>query len=192
MKIKKLNLVFVLFILFITSAFAKGYAPIENVKSFRFQVQEENFSGKNQRELKYEVLVNLPDQFKKIVSFPEMNAGEVYLYKGEEKKVYLPIFDQVKTSKIEGNENEVFKMINSLIKKLKTDQKFKKKYYAQEKITFDLDKTYKIELNHYLVVDNYVFPSEWSIQENGTKIMDLHITEVQIAPKFSEKDFQIP
>lgn len=190
MKIKKV--MFVLFMALIYPVFAKSYNAIENVNTFRFQVEEDNFVAKNKREIKYEVLIDLPKRFKKTISFPEMNKGEVYLYNKKEKTVYLPIFHQTKTSKLDDDENQVLRVVTSLVKQLKTDANFRKKYYKKEKISFTLDGGYTVILNDYTIVDNYIFPNKWTIEENGIKMMDLNLSEVEISPKFTEKNFQIP
>lgn len=190
MKIKKL--MFVLFVVLVCPIFAKSYNAIENVDTFRFQVVEDNFVEKNKREIKYEVLIDLPRQFKKTISFPEMNKGEVYLYTKEEKTVFLPIFNQTKTSKLDNDENQVLRVVTFLVKQLKTDANFRKKYYQRKQISFTLEGGYTVILNDYVIVNNYVFPNEWTIEENGVKMMDLHLSEVEISPKLTEKDFQIP
>lgn len=189
MKIKQLLF---LFLIVMSSAFAKEYQAIEKIDCFRFQVKEENFTGKKKKEIRYEILTELPKHFKKIVSYPKMNEGEIYLYSGEEKYVYLPIFKQTKNSKIDENENQVLKTIESLRQKLKTDSSFRKKYYNQEKLVLDLEQSYQVVLESYTFIDGYLFPNQWTLKEGDVKLMELSLTNIEIGPKFQEEDFKIP
>lgn len=190
MKIKKLAVL--LFICIFSLAFGKEYSPIEKIREFHFQVKEINYTGQKKKEIHYDIFLKLPDQAKKIVSYPEMNKGETYIYEGENKIVYLPIFNQKTTSKIEKEENQVLQTIKLLLEKLKSESRFRNRYYEKEKIQLNLEDKYVASINEYTEVGTYLFPSRWSIEENGEKVLELYLSEIEISPKLLEKDFKIP
>lgn len=190
MKIKKVLLICI-FLLSSIFAFGKEYKAIEKVKNFSFEVAEINYLGKKQKKILYKVQMNLPNNFKKEILFPALNKGEIYLYTDKTKTVYLPIFDQKKTTSLEKDEVQVLNVIDILVERLSSDKKFKKAYYEKKNVEFVLEENYKVRIVSYLDIDGYVFPKKWLIEEKGQKVLELTLSKVVMDPKLTERDFQI-
>lgn len=191
MKINKI-LFACIFLLFSFFAFGKEYKAIEKVKNFSFEVTEVNYIGKKQKKILYKVQMSLPNSFKKEILFPELNKGEIYLYTGKTKTVYLPMFEQKKTTNLEQDELQALQVIDLLVKRLSSDKKFRRVYYDKKKVDFVLEGDYRVVIESYFDMKEYIFPKKWSVQEKGQKILELQLSKVAINPSFTERDFQIP
>lgn len=191
MKIKKI-LIGAFFLIFSCVLLGKEYKPIENVKKFSFDLAEVNYIGKKKKKILYHVQINLPNIFKKEVLFPELNKGEIYIYKGNMKTVYLPIFNQKKTTNLEKEEIQVLDVIKNLIKQVSLDTEFRKNYYSKKSVDFLLNENYRIVVKSYAEIDQYLFPNKWLLEEKGEKILELTLSKIEINPNFTERDFQIP
>ncbi|EHO17902.1 hypothetical protein HMPREF9466_02738 [Fusobacterium necrophorum subsp. funduliforme 1_1_36S] len=190
MKIKTI-LIGCVFLIFSCILFGKEYKPLEQVKKFSFEVTEINYIGKNKKIL-YFVQMSLPHVFKKEILFPDLNKGEIYLYKENMKTVYLPMFEQKKTMKLEKEELQVLDVIKILAKQLSTDMAFRKEYYDKKNVEFILNENYKAVIQSYSEIDQYLFPKKWLLEEKGQKILELTLSKIEINPNFTERDFQVP
>ena len=85
---------------------------ISNIKNLAFSTQETLVVNSGERETGYDVKFQVPDKIRKEITFPEMNKGELYIYNGNEKTIYLPIFQQVTHEKISSDENRIIEVIN--------------------------------------------------------------------------------
>lgn len=181
-----------LFLFLLIPSFAKEYQKIENLSQFQFKIIEKDFHQGKEKELHYSLKISLPHLFRKEVSYPKLNEGEVYFYTGKEKKVYLPIFKQTKVTAISENDNEILNTIQALFQKMKTDNNLRKNYYAKKETKVELEKGYVILLKSFVEIGDYLFPQDWEIQDQGKKIASLHFSEITLNPGFQEKDFQVP
>lgn len=191
MKIKKI-LIGCVFLIFSCILFGKEYKPLEQVKKFSFEVAEVNYIGKKQKKILYFVQMSLPNIFKKEILFPDLNKGEIYLYKENMKTVYLPIFEQKKTMRLEKEELQVLDVIKMLAKQLSTDLAFRKEYYSKKNVEFILNENYKVIIQSYSDINQYLFPKKWLLEEKGQKILELTLSKIEINPNFTEEDFQVP
>lgn len=189
---KKMILGFFLFLFSMMPSFAKEYQRIEKLSQFQFKIVEKDFHQGREKDLHYQLNISFPYLFRKEVTYPKMNQGEIYLYTGKEKKVYLPIFKQTKVTAVSENDNAILNTIQSLFQKMKTDKKLQKDYYSKKETKVDLEKGYQIFLRSYVEIGDYIFPQDWEIQERGEKIATLHFSEIVLNPNLKEKDFQIP
>lgn len=189
---KKMILGFFLFLFSMMPSFAKEYQRIEKLSQFQFKIVEKDFHQGREKDLHYQLNISFPYLFRKEVTYPKMNQGEIYLYTGKEKKVYLPIFKQTKVTAVSENDNAILNTIQSLFQKMKTDKKLQKDYYSKKETKVDLEKGYQILLRSYVEIGDYIFPQDWEIQERGEKIATLHFSEIVLNPNLKEKDFQIP
>lgn len=183
---------FFLFLFSMMPSFAKEYQRIEKLSQFQFKIVEKDFHQGREKDLHYQLNISFPYLFRKEVTYPKMNQGEIYLYTGKEKKVYLPIFKQTKVTAVSENDNAILNTIQSLFQKMKTDKKLQKDYYSKKETKVDLEKGYQIFLRSYVEIGDYIFPQDWEIQERGGKIATLHFSEIVLNPNLKEKDFQIP
>src|SRR3712207_9378596 len=77
------------------------------------------------------------------------------------KTVYLPIFEQKKTMKLEKEELQVLDVIKMLVKQLSTDLAFRKEYYSKKNVEFILNENYKVIIQSYSDINQYLFPKKY-------------------------------
>ena len=176
------------FLLIFFTAFSSE-KRILDIKKLAFFTKETLVVNGKERETRYNVKFQVPDKIRKEITFPEMNKGELYIYNGNEKTIYLPIFQQITHEKISSDENRIIEVINYIFEKEKKDINFRKKYYNNEIKEISLEDGVTIKFNKFEKINGYLLPVSFELFDNDIKIGVINIKNYQIDPKFDGKEF---
>ena len=162
---------------------------LSDIKTLRFDVVEKTNIKSKKREISYKIDFILPNKIKKEVIAPELNKGEIYIYDYSQNKkvVYLPMFNEVKETQIVDDENRIIKAINKIIEEEKKNKEFSKNYNAKKPQNLNIDEQVTVDILSYIEVEGYILPEVVDIKDNGTKIGNIKISNLQINPKLEEK-----
>lgn len=179
------RIILILLVLFNFFSYGK---ELEQINNLTMIVSENIKLNKEIKKSKYKLQYIYPNFIRKDIFEPEFNKGEIYIYSGEKKIVYLPFFNQKTEEKIAEDENEVLKAINFILNKIRYDESFKKDYYSKKikEIVLDSGNTIKIEnLKKY---DEYLLPTSFKIKDKDNEIGELKIESYQINLDISEEE----
>lgn len=177
-----------LFIFFLVSSFIFA-KDITTVRNFNFQVEEINFTNKSL--VSYDVVLELPNKFKKTIISPDLNKGEQYLYVENKKTIYLPLFNQIKIVDIDEDENLYIKAINNIINRYKNDRVFKNKYSRKENFKIKLREDIDVLLADYILFDDIILPSKLIFYNKDIKALEMKIKYISINSNINDKTFKI-
>ncbi len=186
---KKILLIVFLLIL-CTLSFAE-VKSISNIDSFKFDAREITILNGKKRIKEYHVIAVLPDKIRKEITFPEENKGEVYIYDGPTKIVYLPLFEQSYKEQLDNEENYIIKVLRDLKAKELSDPQFKKNFYSGNIKELQYNGGLTIKFEKLEKVSNYYFPVKIAVYDNGSLISEVMIKNVTINPTISEGAFTI-
>lgn len=182
------KLMLLCFFMVFTAVFS-GEKRISGIKTLEFITKEKLTVNGGNRDTEYKVKFQIPNKIKKEMLLPEINKGELYIYTGEEKIVYLPLFEQVSHEKVSSDENRIIEVINYIFEKEKKDTNFRKKYYNGEIKEIVLEDGIKIVFNSFKNIAGYILPETFELYDNNIKIGNILIENYQINPKFDKKEF---
>jgi len=179
----------ILLFIFIQGLVFSATKTLSDIKTLKFDVVEKTNIKSKKREISYKINFILPNKIKKEVIAPELNKGEIYVYDYSENKkvVYLPIFNEVKETQIVDDENRIIKAINKIIEEEKKNKEFSKNYNAKKPQSLNIDEQVTVDILSYIEVEGYILPEVVDIKDNGTKIGNIKISNLQINPKLEEK-----
>ena len=179
----------ILLFIFIQGLVFSATKTLSDIKTLKFDVVEKTNIKSKKREISYKINFILPNKIKKEVIAPELNKGEIYIYDYSENKkvVYLPIFNEVKETQIVNDENRIIKAINKIIEEEKKNKEFSKNYNAKKPQSLNIDEQVTVDILSYIEVEGYILPEVVDIKDNGTKIGNIKISNLQINPKLEEK-----
>ena len=179
----------ILLFIFIQGLVFSATKTLSDIKTLKFDVVEKTNIKSKKREISYKINFILPNKIKKEVIAPELNKGEIYIYDYSENKkvVYLPIFNEVKETQIVDDENRIIKAINKIIEEEKKNKDFSQKYYTKKPQSLNIDEQVTVDILSYIEVEGYILPEVVDIKDNGTKIGNIKISNLQINPKLEEK-----
>ena len=162
---------------------------LSDIKTLKFDVVEKTNIKSKKREISYKIDFILPNKIKKEVTAPELNKGEIYIYDYSKNKkvVYLPMFNEVKETQIVDDENRIIKAINKIIEEEKKNKEFSKNYNAKKPQSLNIDEQVTVHILSYIEVEGDILPEVVDIKDNGTKIGNIKISNLQINPKLEEK-----
>lgn len=186
--IKKLVVIFFLLIESLTFSKEKS---ISEIKTLEFLTNESIFLNQENRKTDYNIKFQIPDKIKKEIISPELNKGEIYIYRDGEKLVYLPLFEQISCEKVSADENRIIQVINYIFEQEKTNSDFNKKYYSSKISELVLKDGIKIKFEKFKKIDGYLLPVSFKIYDKDIKIGDVEITEYKVNPIFSKEEFKL-
>ena len=162
---------------------------LSDIKTVKFDVVEKTTVKSKKKEISYKIDFEIPNKIKKEVTAPELNKGEIYLYDytTSKKVVYLPLFNEVKENKIVDDENRIIKAINKIIEEEKKNKEFSKNYNAKKPQSLNIDDQVIVDILSYVEVEGYILPEVVDIKDDGTKVGNIKISNIQINPKLEEK-----
>ena len=162
---------------------------LSDIKTLKFNVVEKTTVKSKKREISYKIDFMLPNKIKKEVTAPDLNKGEIYLYDytTNQKVVYLPMFNEVKETQIIDEENRIIKAINKIIDEEKKNKEFSKNYNAKKPQSLNIDDQVIVDILSYVEVEGYILPEVVDIKDDGTKVGNIKISNIQINPKLEEK-----
>lgn len=172
----------ILFMIFSTLCFGKSLNDIKNIDMVITQ--------KSNKIVKYDLKFVKPNLAKKVVISPELNAGEIYIYNGNKKSVYLPMFEQKNITNISKDENDIVTMINYILE-IENNKKLKKIYYEKRLRTIKFKNGTLIELNDFKQIDGYLLPNQFIIYNDNEKVAELDIENYKINTKIRQKEFEL-
>lgn len=183
---------YIIGVLLVFSTFSYAVKDLKTMKTLKFNTEEKQVINGKEKVLKYEVSIEFPNKIRKEMTFPELNKGEIYVYDGENKITYLPIFDEYRQEKIDGNENKVIQAINK-IRNLENSSSTKKEYQAKKlkRLYIDENKNIEIGIKEYLEKDEYILPKNIEIKDSGVKLGTVFIKDVEVNPVLDSKIFKI-
>lgn len=178
--------------LVIFSNFSYGIKDLKTMVTLKFNTEEIQIINGKEKTIIYEINIDFPNKIRKEITFPELNKGEIYIYDGEKKVTYLPIFDEYREDKVDRTENKIIQTINK-IRNLENTSSTKKEYQAKKLQTLyiDDDKKIEIEIKEYLDQDGYILPKKIEIKDSGIKIGTVKIKDVQINTKLDYTIFKL-
>lgn len=182
------KLMLLCFFMIFTAVFS-GEKRISEIKTLEFITKEKLTVNGGNRDTEYKVKFQIPDKIKKEMLSPEINKGELYIYTGDEKIVYLPLFEQVSREKATSDENRIIEVINYIFDREKNDTNFRKKYYNSEIKEIVLEDGVRIVFNSFKNVEGYTLPETFELYDNDIKIGDIAIEDYKINPLFDVKEF---
>ena len=179
----------ILLFIFIQGLVFSATKTLSDIKTLKFDVVEKTNIKSKKREISYKIDFILPNKIKKEVTAPELNKGEIYIYDYSQNKkvVYLPMFNEVKETQIVDDENRIIKAINKIIEEEKKNKEFSKNYNAKKPQSLNIDEQVTVDILSYIEVEGYILPEVVDIKDNGTKIGNIKISNLQINPKLEEK-----
>ena len=179
----------ILLFIFIQGLVFSTTKSLSDIKTLKFDVIEKTNVKSKKREISYKIDFMLPNKIKKEVTAPELNKGEIYLYdySANKKVVYLPMFNEVKETQIIDEENRIIKAINKIIEEEKKNKEFSKNYNAKKPQSLNIDDQVIVDILSYVEVEGYILPEVVDIKDDGTKIGNIKISNIQINPKLEEK-----
>ncbi|MGL5123981.1 MAG: hypothetical protein ACRC6K_07485 [Fusobacteriaceae bacterium] len=164
---------------------------ISSIKSLKFNVEENTKINNRNTIVGYDVLVKFPDTIKREMIFPELNKGEVYIYKNKKKITYIPLFNEKIEENINNEENKILEFLNFIIDKDKIDDKFKENYYKNKKIEVLLKTGEKIITKNMVEVSGYLLPEKLEIWNGENKISTLKMKNIKVNINILESEFEI-
>ena len=162
---------------------------LSDIKTLKFNVVEKTTVKSKKKEISYKIDFMLPNKIKKEVTAPDLNKGEIYLYDytTNQKVVYLPMFNEVKETQIVDEENRIIKAINKIIEEEKKNKEFSKNYNAKKPQSLNIDDQVIVDILSYVEVEGYILPEVVDIKDDGTKVGNIKISNIQINPKLDER-----
>lgn len=185
----------ILSIMFLLNFSVYAVKDLSSLKTLKFDVKETQFSHNTariqQKLIEYSINLEFPDKIRKEISYPNINKGELYIYNGIKKTIYLPIFEEYKYSEVDVDENEIIRILNSL-KNIEKD-KVKRKKYLDKTLEglFFKDSNINIKFSKYIEVDDYILPSEIEIFHDNTKLAKIEIYNIITNPTLKREMFEI-
>ena len=179
-----------IFLLCSCVAFA-GSQSLDKIKTLVVRIEETSNINNKKKTSEYDLKFVKPDRVRKEVISPELNKGEIYIYKGKEKTVYLPLFDQTTKEKIDSDESDIIEAINYILNIEKKDPEFSKKYYSGKLSEIELTNGTKIGIDKLKKVDTYLLPYRFKIYDGGSEVAVLEIKSYKINTPIAEKEFSL-
>lgn len=164
---------------------------VSSIESFRFDAREITIVNNRKRIKEYKVVADLPDHIRKEITFPKENQGEVYIYKGDKKIVYLPLFEQSYEEQLDNEENYIIKVLKDLKEKEQADPQFKQDFYAGKVTEISYENGLKINFDKLERVSGYYFPVKISVYDGGALISEVVIKNVIVNPSIGKDEFEI-
>lgn len=184
---------FMLIVLMLLSSFVYAAKDLSTLKTLKFEAEEKQITNGKEKILRYLVQIEFPDKIRKEIIFPELNKGEIYIYQGNKKLVYLPIFDEHKESEIDRNENRIIQAINKLKDLESNSPSFKKEYHQKKLKSFyiDDDKIVSAHIKEYFEEGNYILPRTIEVKEDDINLGTVILKNVESNPRLDEENFKL-
>lgn len=180
-------------LLILLSSFIYAAKDLSTLRTLKFEAEEKQLTNGKEKILKYLVQIEFPDRIRKEIIFPDLNKGELYIYQGNKKLVYLPIFDEYKESETDGDENRIIQAINKLRGLETNSPSFKKDYHKKQLKSFYIDenKTISVHIKEYLEQESYILPKSIEVKENDINLGTVILKNIEFNPILDEKEFKL-
>lgn len=180
-------------LLILLSSFIYAAKDLSTLRTLKFEAEEKQLTNGKEKILKYLVQIEFPDRIRKEIIFPDLNKGELYIYQGNKKLVYLPIFDEYKESETDGDENRIIQAMNKLRGLETNSPSFKKDYHKKQLKSFYIDenKTISVHIKEYLEQESYILPKSIEVKENDINLGTVILKNIEFNPILDEKEFKL-
>lgn len=179
-------------LLLIFSNFVFAAKSLTSLKTLEFDAEETQTLNSKEKTLKYSVAIEFPNKVRKEMQFPSLNKGEIYVYNGERKQIYLPIFDEYKETKTDADENRIIQAINK-IKELEKLPETKKDYHDKKLKEFFINSEENITvfIKEYVELEGYLLPKEIQIKDKDINVGTLKLENIKINPNLAQDSFEL-
>lgn len=160
---------------------------LTEIRDVKANAKEVAFINGEKKEKEYEIEYISKDYLRKVILYPKINKGEIYLYENGKSRVYIPLFDEVTEEKNEEDINSFLAIINELKEKDRTDKNFIQNYYNQKVKELKYKGKYKIVVKKYKKVQGFLLPVEMEIYENKSKVGQLALYNIVINQNLKRK-----
>ncbi|WP_426709996.1 LolA family protein [Cetobacterium sp. SF1] len=164
---------------------------LSTIKDLQGFVLENTAINNRKIEKKYNIQLIIPNLLKKEMVFPEMNKGEIYLYKDGKRYVYLPIFNEVSEDRSDSDTNNFLNIMNYIIKETKENKEFRKNYYEGKIKKLSLKDNIIVNLLEYKSIESYLLPTKIDVYSGKEKMGTLIFSNIKINQNLKEDDFKI-
>ncbi|MGL6114625.1 MAG: LolA family protein, partial [Cetobacterium sp.] len=164
---------------------------LSTIKDLQGFVLENTAINNRKIEKKYNIQLIIPNLLKKEMVFPEMNKGEIYLYKDGKRYVYLPIFNEVSEDRSDSDTNNFLNIMNYIIKETKENKEFRKNYYEGKIKKLSLKDNIIVNLLEYKSIEGYLLPTKIDVYSGKEKMGTLIFSNIKINQNLKEDDFKI-
>lgn len=164
---------------------------LSSIKDLKAYVIEKTDINNKEIEKRYNIKLILPDLLMKTMEYPEINKGEIYLYKNEKRYVYLPIFDEVDEDNSDEDTNYFLNTMNFIVNKAKNDKKFRDNYSQGKVKKLILKGDIEIKLLKYKNIDGYLLPERIEVFNGNVKLGVLTFENIVVNSRLKKGEFQI-
>ena len=178
------KLIVLLFLILGACVFSKDMGKIKSISAL---VEENTHYNNRKTYKKYRIKSIIPDKIRKEMLAPEINSGEVYVYRGSEKQIYYPILEQTVSQKIDKDENFIIKVIKDL------ENPEKLTILREDKLTkaISYNSGLEIKFQDYEKIGDYDFPKNIKVYDQESLISELSFKEVELDIDLCESEFQL-
>lgn len=189
----------IILILLLSVAALSFSADFADINTFSVSVKERSVINKKEKNKEYLLSVKFPDKVYKEMKKPEINKGELYVYNGNKKTIYIPALKQKSTKDIEEDENFIIKVMkdmkninyskakNSIIET--KESKYKVDTAAKKVLEAEYDDGTKVVFENYKIISGYNFPLKVMIYDSGVFVSQLDFSNVQINLNMNDEIF---
>jgi outer membrane lipoprotein-sorting protein len=189
----------ILLMFFFISSITVVSADFSEINTFSINVKERSIINKREKKKEYMLLVKFPDKVYKEMKKPNINNGEIYVYNGNKKTIYIPALKQKNTKEIEEDENFIISVMKDIknidYSKSKNgivetkDAKFKVDIKSKKVIEVEYKDGIKVVFENYKAVSEYNFPFKVTIYDSGIFASQLEFTDVKINNNIKDEIF---
>lgn len=164
---------------------------LDKIRTLVVRIEEISNVNNKKKTSEYDLKFVKPDKVRKDVILPEFNRGEIYIYKGNEKTVYLPFFEQITKEKIDSDENDIIQAINYILNIEKKDPEFSKNYYSGKLKDIKLENGTEIGIEKLKDTEGYLLPYRFKIYDGKTEVAVLNIRDYKVNTEIADKEFNL-
>ncbi len=165
-------------------------ADFSEINTFSLSVKERSVINKKEKKKEYILSVKFPDKVYKEMKKPDINKGELYVYNGNKKTIYIPALNQKSTKEIDEDENFVIKVMKDMkmidYSKAKNgvintkEAKFQVETASKKVISAEYEDGIKVVFENYTLVSGYNFPTKTTIYDTGAFVSQLEFSNIKI------------
>lgn len=105
---------------------------LSQIKDIEGTVKEISFLNGEKKIKEYTIEYIENDYLRKVILFPKINKGEIYLYEKGKSQIYIPLFNEITEERNNEEINSFLGIINELKEKDRKDKNFVQNYYVNK------------------------------------------------------------
>ena len=192
------KIIFIISFILAVSIFGADFSTID---TFSLDAKERSIINKKEKKKEYSLKVKFPDKIYKEMKKPDINRGELYIYNGNKKSIYIPALKQKNTKDVEEEENYIIKVMKDIkninYSKAKNgiveieDGKFKVDAAAKKVLEAEYEDETKVVFEKYSEISGYNFPVKVVIYDKGAFLSQLDFSNIKINKKIGNEVFNL-